>query len=111
MANTVYMLDGKCKVIFCDDDVLDIVQEYAGKGIRDLIEEIIRMNDAKQSELDDLQDQVYDHEEELQECEDAFRDIVKTCREFNQIHESDMLENEWLHRFYDSVYKTAYEMT
>ena len=45
MAQTVYLPDGKCTTVFDDNGVLDIVQEYAGKDIRDRIKGIVHERD------------------------------------------------------------------
>lgn len=110
MEQTVYLPDGEHRVISSDDDVLDIVQEYAGKNIRDCIDSIIREHDVDRSELDRLENDVDDLECQIDDCNGVFYDIVSLCRMFRQKYESEMPEREDLTEFVDSVFDKAYDM-
>ena len=67
MAQTVYLPDGKCTTVFDDNGVLDIVQEYAGKDIRDRIKGIVHERDEMRGNLDMLEDDVEDLKQQADE--------------------------------------------
>lgn len=77
MAQTVYLPDGKCTTVFDDNGVLDIVQEYAGKDIRDRIKGIVHERDEMRGNLDMLEDDV----EDLKQQADEYNGILHDCAE------------------------------
>lgn len=111
MAQTVYLPDGKCTTVFDDNGVLDIVQEYAGKDIRDRIKGIVHERDEMRVNLDMLEDDVEDLKQQADEYNGTLHEIVRLCREFRQKYESEMPDREDLSEFVGSVFDKAYEMT
>lgn len=110
MAQTVYLPDGKCTTVFDDNGVLDIVQEYAGKDIRDRIKGIVHERDEIRGNLDRLEDDVDDLEQQADEYNGILHEIVRLCREFQKKYESEMPDREDLSEFVGSVFDKAYEM-
>ena len=114
MAQTVYLPDGKCTTVFDDNGVLDIVQEYAGKDIRDHIKGIVHERDEIRVILDGLEDDVDNLKQQEDEYNGILHEIVRLCREFQKKYEkkyeSEMPDLEDLSEFVGSVLDKAYEM-
>lgn len=110
MAETVYTPDGGYRIIFDDRDAIDIVIEYAGQSVANHIKGIIQCNEVKQTELDNLQDQVFDCENQMMEAEDAFREIVRICRDFRFLCDNHVPSEDQLKKFVESVCDVACEM-
>ena len=110
MVQTVYLPDGKCMTEFGYSGVMDIVKEYAGKDIRDYIDDIVRDRDEISGKLDMIEDDVDDLEQQADEYNGILHEIVRLCREFRQKYESEMPDREDLTEFIGSVFDKAYEM-